>query len=185
MVQDNPKYNEVISDCYDKVHFARQFVSKKPEILEECVDGIIHEIDIAESDIRVICLDAKEYDNFADMMKNFLLDAFGDEKFQAEDTLVSKEEFADENSESEICYQTTCLLEDFSMNGIYVLFIITNYDEVKEKWSSSNYGWIRGIVCDNQNLSVLLFSEKSAEEVSKEPVGSSPFYNIIEVTRVE
>lgn len=184
MVQDNPKYREVISDCYDKVHFARQFISKDPERLEEYVGGIINEIKAAESDIRTICLDAREYGNFADMMKNFLLCSFQDIKFKADDTLVSKEDFADETSESEICYQTTCLLEDFSMNGIYVLFIITNYDAVKEKWSSSNYGWIRGIVCDNQNLSVLLFSEKSAEEVSKEPVGSSPFYNIIEVTRV-
>lgn len=184
MVQDNPKYREVISDCSDKVHFARQFISADSSKLDEYVNGIAIELEDVASDIRTVCLDVKMFDNFRDMMKQLLIITFQDGKFSVEDTMVSKEDFIDENSEAEICYQITCLLEDFSMNGIYMLLMIKNYDEVKEKWTPSNFGWIRGVMCDNQNLSIMLFSEKSAEEISKEPLGSSPFYNIIEVTRV-
>ena len=107
------------------------------------------------SDIRTVCLDVKMFDNFRDMMKQLLIITFQDGKFSVEDTMVSKEDFIDENSEAEICYQITCLLEDFSMNGIYMLLMIKNYDEVKEKWTPSNFGWIRGVMCDNQNLSII------------------------------
>lgn len=172
---------ELLEDCAGKVHLARQVCSKDAGRLKELGEYLKEQMEKLPDDCRIVVVNLEEYHDFAGLVKGILMKIFDDPKFKPDDVLAEKELIAKIKSESELCYQLhTLLKEDFEELGIYLLLVMEHYEAAPNYCNATNFGWLRGLSCDVHGLSMLLLSDRSADKVSDEPVGSSPFYNIFD-----
>ncbi len=174
--------DEILEDCRNKYHFSRQLVNSNDSYLHEVSDSLVRNINDYSSDYRCIRIDVSLYNSFALLIKEMLIEIFNDPKYDPEDTLVTRDDIVDENREGELEYQLKCILqEDYPLLGIHTLIIFEHFEKSATYWSPGNYGWMRGLLCDVQQLAILITADRKVSEISDEPVGSSPFYNIFEI----
>lgn len=176
---------DIILYCREN-HFAKQAWCQNDALSNEIADNLVEGIKGLDPTNRVVRIDLSGCNSFSDLLSQILIILFDDPKFSNDDTLVVRDDFQDEDDEGELCYQLNCVLkEDFKLANIHTLVIFEHFEAVRDIWNSGNFGWMRGLLCDSRLLSIVILSSVRANEVSEEPRGSSPFYNIFDIVPVE
>ena len=175
--------DELLRDLAGGVHFARQAVSDDRATLRAAAEMTVRGIGAMPAQFRVLRADLSEELSFAGLLRRLLQQIFDDPKFDSADTMVRREDFEAVEDETELKYQFSCVVQDDlgpDGAGVRLLLLLENYDRAAGQWRPGDYGWLRGIACDSPALSIAVFADRSADRVSGEPVGSSPFANIFD-----
>lgn len=125
----------------------------------------------------VIELDVNAFDTFDDLLKGMveetervLKDSGGNMNFSAENIL--------KRDPGDVVYEYKDAVADIVEEGKRLIFVFKHYEGATNRWLGG-FGWMRSFLESRPlQLSALVFTAKPMDEVSDEPEGSSPFWNI-------
>lgn len=180
MTSDNElQVQTVITCCEEKLHVARELISKDDGERREMADRIAAAYENLDGSHQLIRLNLKEYTTFADMLHSMLMQLFDSSNFDISNLSVTREEVEDEYREGQCCFLAECIFfSDLPEENVHVMLLLENYEVSADVWNASNYSWMRALMCEASTTAITLISDRTASEVSELPVGSSPFYNI-------
>ena len=178
-MQIQEEYKETIKEkILYRSHFCHEVVSADREELKRFCLDIKDYVEILNSDIIFVDIDICKTKSFSDLLFQALNSIYNDKNFDEYITLQDLSEIDESMEESKLDQMFKLVLADLDIEGIMVLLILENYDCSKNVWTSSSYGNMRDYMCENGNLSLIVSSTLPVEQVSDEPKGPSPFFNI-------
>lgn len=134
---------------------------------------------------RIACVDLSKCDSFADMLYQILRLIKEDAKLAADDVEIDWEEVFEGQSEGELVYIFQGILADFSSTFIQFLLVIEHF-ELAKTWNATQCGLMRGFFADNNSpLCGIFMADRTIEEITKLPEGSSPLFNIFSIWNLE
>lgn len=176
----------VQNEFEDEVHFAYQALSEDEDLLHELADSMEEKIRDMGDNYRLLRVDLNAYAEYDDLIEDLLKKTFSDSKFEKSDTRMRIEGDNSKNWKYSPEFMFNCILtKDFPNRDIFTLILIEHYEKAAEIWDSTAFGNLRALLCDSRNTSIVVTSYKTMKEISEQPVGSSPLYNIFEIMRVE
>lgn len=184
-----------VNDLKDKVinwlekedSFAWQAVSSDADELKELADSIEETIKNKPEYIRCYRIDMKEYmdldlpfgEALSKMLNNLLCEVFNDSKFSESDTRTKASDITGDLSKTAVSARVNdVIVDDFMCEMIMTLIIVEHFEYGAKLWTPSDLGYMRELVDGKPYISMLLTSSQMAGDVTQEPTGSSPFYNI-------
>ncbi len=182
--------HELIDDLREDLSFKIQVLERDPALLESEAVELTKRLQDEFADdrkLRVIRLSLKEYEDFEgffDGLVNAVFDAPG---FAPEDAAISEESILKSSKEDvKRCKFKNLFSMDFAPNNIRHVFVVAYYEEAANRWvNGEDYGYLRSILDAIQGISAVFFTDKPMNEVSDEPKGSSPLWNIFTIPPTE
>lgn len=123
-------------------------------------------------------LDVNDFDTFDDILKGMVEETERVLKDSGEIVNFSAESILKFHDPKDVRDKYKSAVADIVEEGKRLIFAFKHYEGATNRWLGG-FGWMRSFLTSRPlKLSALVFTAKPMDEVSDEPEGSSPFWNI-------
>ena len=172
-----------VQELTDNIKKNDRFCFKEQVLLKwgdnGCSDAILDELrSELPSNWLVTELDVNDFDTFDDTLNRMVEETERVLKDSGEILNFSAENILKFHDPKDVRDEYKNAVADVVKEGKRLIFVFRHYEGATNRWFGG-FGWMRSFLTSRPlKLSALVFTTKPMDEVSDEPEGSSPFWNI-------